>query len=125
MDKKPVQSESETEQDLLEQFRKGAKLSHIGALLESEEIELKAFAQYKEALTKLEPKSPAGRDVLIPLLSDPDSEIRTVACAFLITRHPGLVMPILDEIIREWGTPAAGSARNTKMLYSLGLYDGV
>ena len=125
MDKKSDQAESETEQDLLERFRKGAKLAHLGALLENEEIELKAFDQYKDALKKLEAKSPAGRDALIPLLSDPDSEIRTVACAFLINRHPDVVMPILDEIIEEWGTPAASSARNTQALYSMGLYDGV
>ncbi|MGD0634171.1 MAG: hypothetical protein ABSA13_07825 [Beijerinckiaceae bacterium] len=125
MGKKPVQTEDETIQGLLEEFKKGAKLFHLGALLESREIELKAFAQYKEALAKLETKSPAGRDVLIPLLSDPDSEIRGLACGFLINRHPGLVMPILDEIIQEWGTSAAGAARNTKALYSMGLYDGV
>ena len=125
MGENPVQTDDETIQNLLEEFRKGAKLAHLGAFLESRKIELKAFAQYKKALTKLEAKSPAGRDALIPLLSDPDSEIRTVACAFLINRHPGLVMPILDEIIQEWGTPAASSARNTKALYSMGLYDGV
>lgn len=86
MDKKPVQTGDETEHDLLEQFRKGAKLAHLGTLLENEEIELKAFDQYKEALTKLEVKSPMGRDALIPLLSDPDSGNKD--CSLRVSDQP-------------------------------------
>jgi len=124
MSQKTIQPELETEQSLLEEFRKGAILKHVGHLLENEEIELAGFDQYKEALRKLEAKSPAGRDVLLPLLGDPDSGVRSVACAHLIKRHTDLVMPILDEIIGEWGTPAAGSARNTKEAFQFHLHDG-
>jgi hypothetical protein len=123
MEEKPLQPRDETEQALLENFRKGAILKHLGHLLENEEIELAGFDQYKEALRKLEAKSPAGRDVLLPLLSDPDSGVRSVACAHLIKQHTDLVMPILDEIISEWSTPAAGSARNTKAAFQFHLHD--
>ena len=124
MDKNPVPTGDETIHDLLEEFRSGAKLKHFGDFLENEEVTLAGFAQFKNALRKLEAKSPAGRDVLIPLLNDPDSSVRAIACAHLITRHTDLVMPILDELIQEWGTEAASSARNTKMLFDSGLYDG-
>ena len=109
---------------LLEEYKRGAKLSHVGALLESEDIQQQAFAMHKGALAKLEALSPLGRNVILPLLSDPDPEIRVIACAHLVTRHPQLVLPILGEIIEERWTEAAQAARNTRMLYEMGLYEG-
>ncbi len=123
-DTSPDQTAKATIESLLEEYKKGAKLAHIGALLQSEEIERQAFAIYKGALAKLEALSPLGRDVILPLLEDPDPEIKVTACAHLVTRHPRLVMPILEELIAERWPEAAQSARNTRMMYEMGFYEG-
>jgi hypothetical protein len=83
---------------LLADFKAGAQLYAEAIEIEDNEAADEGKMASRAAVQALDAQGPHGRDVLIPLLDDPDPAIRVAAAAYLVKIVPQRALAELRNI---------------------------
>jgi hypothetical protein len=110
-------------QFLVEQFKRGALVTHFGYDEEDSAMQLSGIECVKRAIRALDSFGPEGREGLIPLLEDPDWSIRVFAAGYLVKVMPEQALDVLKDIFLRCPTRAYWTASTMLQRYDRGELD--
>ena len=121
----PMKDNGQPVDEIVEEFKKGARLKFLGEMLDDEDIAKTGWRQYCDALRKLDAKGRHVRDALLPLLDDPDPEIQVTAAIFMIRDHGERALPILKELSKEIWSDPGNTANNVLLKLEYGWFQDI
>jgi hypothetical protein len=105
---------------ILDRFKMGAHMDEEATVYNDQKIGVEGLKLIRQSLKELDARGPHGRDVLIPLLSDPEPSSRVWAAAALINVIPERALAVLHEIRDFSFSDACMTAGNLLILHGQG-----
>ena len=104
-------------------FRQAAILRFNGEALGLDQVRDAGMNRYTELVHGRDAAvGPGARDVLIPLLNDPDDSVRVIAAAYLLTGRPDIALPVLKDLEENCMTDAHTIAYLVILMYEAGTF---
>jgi HEAT repeat protein len=90
---------------LVQRFRRAAIVTHFGHMDEDKAMESAGIKAAKRVVDHLDLYGPEGREALIPLLEDPEWNVRATTAAYLLKIMPQRAIAVLENVQANGPTP--------------------
>lgn len=108
---------------LIEGFRNGARLFHIGAFLDERPLKERGLDICRYSVEQIESDFPESRRVLEPLLDDPDPGVQVLAAGYLAQLFPERAIALLRHIDETCETEAGMTAFDFLEMHRQGMLE--